>query len=1408
AAEICAIYERDLGQAELAFMAALRAFSSGIDQEGLAPELERLAKVTGSFEELAEVYENAAANMVPTDEVALALQSRAAELREQLGQPDEAVRLWRLVLEGSPQDRRALDSLGRLYEQSSNARQLSEVYARKAHLSADPAERLDLLLKAGAAFEAAGDDEKAIEHFRTALALRKTLEGLVALDRLYGKARRTEEQADVLDQLSELAGEPDEKRGFLSRRALLLEKEGGPGEALSAFTRVLDLAPRDPTAIAGLERMLATDAVKLEVARVLEPVYRSLGDKKKLVEILDLRLGNAVAERRLELLDEIALLREGLGEKAQAFAARMQAFSEAPGQPEIFAELDRLAAETGSFEDLAALYEEHLGRGLPDALQLELWRRTAFIYGERLNRLDLAARAWTEVARRDQADMRALENLAAIYRKTRAFKELAQIMKRQVGLEKNVASQIQLLFELARLAEETLSDKALAAQCYQAIMARKPDDQNAIKFLSRVLAETERWPELAVLLQREIQLCESKGAQEEACELMVRLGRLKAARLGDPKGALELYQSVLLKRPAHPGAVGALEEMARSDSPLRGEAAVILEPIFQGGGDYLKTAQMLESRYSAAGSAGERAELQRRIAHLYAEQMGNPSSAFLAATRALQEQPDDETSLKLCLDLAGPAEATDELVALLEEVDGRATEEKARLNIRRALAVLRGGSGDEDEAIAAWKRVLEIDSAHPEALDRLAELLGRVGNGAELAEVLRRKLQLTEDPEQRAQLMFEIGDLQYGALKDAHGALATFRLVLEQKPDSVPVLERMEQLSTELERWPELADVVSRRIALAVQRLEKQGHPDPQSHKDVQELKFRLAQVRESRLMDKLGALQMYTEILGAEPRHAGALARLEAIFGREPGNAQVLDVLLHAYRQGGDGAKLGNALEARVALCAEPDERKPMLKELAELRLSSHEPEMAFLALFRAFKDDPNDAEVRADLEKAADSAGTHDELASSYEEELPRIAEAKDAAAMCLKLGMLYEHRLKEAERAVGVYERARTFDPELGLKALPALDRLYAQLEAWQELSGVLEAEISAAEQPAEKVGLLFRLGQLYQDRLGNDAQAAATYERILQIDKAHLASARLLEQLYEAQGLVDKLYVVLKLQRDAVQGPERDRILSRMAQVSAEGLSDIEHSIEIYQELLAKNPRNDQAFASLEGLLEKAGKHEELFQLLKKKLGSVLDPRELVRLNDKVGRVLLRMSGKPEEAIPYFKAALDRDARHRSALESLKEIYDQLGRKDELVTVLRRLLPLQEAAEGVKAVRLRLSEVLAEMNRREEALDAARRALEVEPHQVAEMDRVQAIFSGLRAWADAARALELKADLHAQVEERDQAVATLFAVADLWRSAANKPENAGPPLEKILEIDPANRSAYEQAIDLHAKHNDWR
>jgi tetratricopeptide (TPR) repeat protein len=1392
--EIRAILERDLGQPEAAFMNALRSFTEGVDRFEVQTELERLARQTGSFAELAEIYETTADDVEHAEERATLLK-RAAEIREQLDDTEGAVKAWNALLEVVPQDREALESLSRLYARSQNARELSTVYAQQASIAQDPAERLSLLVKAGEAFATAGADERAIESFRSALAIRRSPEVLMALDHLYGKTERVAEQADVLAQLALDAAEPERRTSFLLRRAQLLEKTSQFAEALRVFGDVLQLVPAEPHAVAGLERLIVHEEARVQVARLLEPVYRQTSDLKKLVDVLDIRLAATDSERRLPLLLEIATLREAVGQKALALTTRLRSFAEAPADEEVRSELERLTADLGAFEELAAAYEDALDRGAPEPLAGDLWRRLASLYADRLGRFDLAARAFTECLNRNPKDTFVLEALAQIYRRTSQFRELSVVMRRQLALEPNVAGQVNVLFELATLAEDTLSDKPLAATAYQAILERKPDDPNALKLLGRLYSEMEKWPELAQVLSREVQLAEASGQDEESRELLVRLGRLKLTRLSDPRGALNTYQEVLRRKPGHAGAVGALEEMARSENPLKGEAASTLEPVFANEGEHLKLVQMIEARVAAEPQPAERSALLRKMSEVYSEQMDNAEMAFVAATRALRELPDEPKNLALCAKFYQPADARDEFIVLLAEMAPRASDDSARIELYRTLAKLQAEAQEANDAIESWKQVINLAPTDGEAMNQLGKLLASQGRAQELIDVIKRQLTVEEDTERRVALLFQMGVLQDEQLNDATAALTSFRRLLDLAQSHGPALARMDALCEDQQRWPELADVLGRRLQLVA----------PEERPPIA---FKLAVVRETRLLDKSGAIELYTELLSNGQRHAGALQRLEAIAQKEPQNQAAFEVLARAYREGGDPVKLSALIEARVTVSPDVVERKSLLSELAQIRDAQSEPELAYLALYRAFKDDPNDADLRKRLEQAAQFAGSWDELASAYQQELPRIAEPSDAAKVSLTIAQIQEQKLLDAAQAVQYYERAREYDPALAPRALTSLDKLYGQLNRADKQAEVLESLGNVATEPQEKIGYFFRLGQLAMDTLDEPDQAAAAFEKVLAVEPKHLPSLRSLEQLYEQAQMNERLFAVLAAQREVVQGVERDRVVSKMAATSADGLANVDNSISLYRELLEKNPRNEQAFESLNSLLERANRHQELVDLLSARLQVTIDPRELVRLNERVGRVLFEKLNRAEDAIPYFKAALDRDSRHKGALEALRDIFETLGRKDDLVVILRRLIPLQEEAPGVKVIRIRLAEIISATTRREEALDAARRALEVEPHRVDELDRLLQIFLQLKAWPDAARVLEAKSQHYLLIEERDQAAAMLFQVVDIWRTSANKPDLAGPALEKVLEIDPASRRAYDQALDLYGKQGDWR
>ena len=125
----------------------------------------------------------------------------------------------------------------------------------------------------------------------------------------------------------------------------------------------------------------------------------------------------------------------------------------------------------------------------------------------------------------------------------------------------------------------------------------------------------------------------------------------------------------------------------------------------------------------------------------------------------------------------------------------------------------------------------------------------------------------------------------------------------------------------------------------------------------------------------------------------------------------------------------------------------------------------MAFLALCKAFREDPVDAALRARLDALAVSSDHEEELAAILEDEIDRLPPM-ETAQVALRLGQLNEEKLGEPARAATFLRRAMALDSELSREVLPALERLYQKLEAWPELADVLSSR-AASTPPAERV-----------------------------------------------------------------------------------------------------------------------------------------------------------------------------------------------------------------------------------------------------------------------------------------------------------------------------------------------------
>ena len=274
------------------------------------------------------------------------------------------------MLAAAPDDAEALEQLERLYEASRSAAEILGVARRRAAL-ATGAERLALLLNAAKIVEEVGDPAAALEALRAARAADpEAIEPLLELERLLSRAEPGPELVEVLGALAVAAGDDAVRRVELHlRRAALLEAGPDPRAAIEAYADVLAQGPRDAGAVAGLERLLARPETAPDAARVLEDVHRATGDARKLAALLEVRLATADGSERPGLLAELAALHERLGDRAQAFGAKLRQLDDAVRRgedaPGVRADLERLAAATGAWAELARALEEALRAKLP-----------------------------------------------------------------------------------------------------------------------------------------------------------------------------------------------------------------------------------------------------------------------------------------------------------------------------------------------------------------------------------------------------------------------------------------------------------------------------------------------------------------------------------------------------------------------------------------------------------------------------------------------------------------------------------------------------------------------------------------------------------------------------------------------------------------------------------------------------------------------------------------------------------------------------------------------------------------------------------------------------------------------------------------------------------------------------------
>ncbi|MDH5493999.1 MAG: hypothetical protein OEY14_18760, partial [Myxococcales bacterium] len=669
------------------------------------------------------------------------------------------------------------------------------------------------------------------------------------------------------------------------------------------------------------------------------------------------------------LLRETGILyEERLRAADTAFERYLQAFAVQPMQEVVRDDVVRVAEAVKGWDRVVEAYGAAIeGVDLEDdAIVLRIALGEVL---KRIERVEEAIAQYRAVYDLQNDHAVAIEALAELYQQTEKYAELLEIFERRIELEDDVEARRAMAHQRAALLEGALGDAERAIDAYRGILEEYGEDEaDAMQALDRLYEGQERWSDLAQTLERRVDL--GPESDEALVALKYRLGRVLEQHLEEKPRAVELYQEVLTIHPEHEEGRASLEELL-ADPEVGVSAARILEPLYEGRGDWEMLVRALRVLHDGAEEDAERLELLTKTGEIYSTQIEDPAKAFDVFCEALRGSPSSHETVSRLELLAVEHERFKDLVALIAELAAAAQDaDLARTLWLKAAQIHELQLEDVEGAVASYSRILDADPSDVEVLAALENLYRRTERWRDLVSVIRRRVEQSMDPVEQEELLAQMATIYDAALEEPAEAIGVYKEVLELDPESERALAALDGLYERLEMWTDLADNVDRQLGMAA---------DPERQI---ELMIRLADLRETRMSAVESAIQMYSDVLDREPQNEAALGALERLVATEEHQLVVAEILEPLYREASEFEKLIGVHEIQAAHAASPDRRVELLHQIAELyEVALDRPEESFQSFSRALTEDPANPSTQEQLERLARAIDGAEALAQVYE-------------------------------------------------------------------------------------------------------------------------------------------------------------------------------------------------------------------------------------------------------------------------------------------------------------------------------------------------------------------------------------------------------------------------------------------
>lgn len=1139
-------------------------------------------------------------------------------------------------------------------------------------------------------------------------------------------------------------------------------------------------------------------AVRFEGQKRWQDLIRTLQAKAELV---------TEREAKVELYERIAgIYLERFSNQAEAIKANEAIVEVDPENGRALTFLKAMYEKRRDWDKLVAILRAE-AQSAPRSEQLERWRALARFVSEKIKRPELCTEIWEAVLGIDGDDPEALGQLAVYYEKARDYSKLAAVLRAQAVQVADAKEKGALLTKLGTIASDRINDDVLAVEAWRGVLALDPNDRRAQEALKKrylalhawddleaFYAESGRWDELIRLLEREAE--NTEVPVETRVSLLAKVAELWAVRKEKTDRAARYLEKVL--------------ELDPGNRP----AALRLVPIYTQARTNDRLAAALEVKLH--GDEGEeRLATLRALAELYENPLVQPVLAFERYRAAFEAEPGAPRSIDDLERAAGPADAWPAVVAAVRQalasgaVDG---DPSVVLRLRLA-AVLSDRLGDTESATTELRHVLEAEPAHAEALGALERLLRANKKWPELLEVLDRRLMLADGEERRA-LLFDVvhvSEVEQGDLTRAVHAASSIVGEFGDDPEALAALDRLYE---KLSQWDDLARILSRELEVSQTLGDDDKGPT---------LRFRLASVLEQHLGRTAEALALHREILSLAPEHEGSRAALERALRDPELRRDAAATLQPVYELRGDWEALVKTLEILAVDEESPSARVELLSHIGQVSaVQLGDPRRALDAYGRAFRDAPGDDRVRETLVNLAEQTGNWAEVVTLFREASMRHSGDELGRELLVAIAEIEARQLGNVDNAVAALEQVLTRDPSDAV-ALRALERIWRAAGRWPEVLTTLRRRLDVTSDAAAYDKVMSDIAAVQEDRLGDADAAIATWREVLDRDPGNGTALGALDRLFTRNERWRSLAENLGLQLSLTDSAEAQTALQlRLAEVFDKRLADPSAAIDLYRQVLTRDPENHPAVSALEALLPNETLTPAVVEILEPVYRETsawpslvaafetwvknTDDRGLkVELLHRVAELHENALGDGRAAFVSLSRALAEDPSRDDTLNALDQVARGVDGDAEFIGVLDERIAATDDP-SIKASLHRRAATVAE-ERRDDidgAIEHQRAIVAIDSKNLDAVTALERLYQLADKPKELAETLWAKSEL---VDDLDERKTCLWRAAEIEETVLGDVDAAVRTYRKIAEVDDGDAAALDALVRIFIAGKRW-